>query len=139
MKTSSGKISTICTCTLTTLLLTTTLNANQTKSLVFGEENKGKVVEIPVGKTFHVKLPSNPTTGYSLYLATNGQEPWQLVSRTYRASESKGKVGVGGFETMTFRAKKRGQGQIIVIPARSFDFKESIKQSEAYILKVTVK
>lgn len=114
--------------------------SSQSAPKVFGENHDGKEITVKVGESFIVKLPTNPTTGYSLFLLSDGNEPWSLASRSYKTSPAPaGTVGVGGFETFTFKATRSGSTQLAIISARGFDLKNTLKQAKPFVLRVSVK
>ncbi len=63
-------------------------------------QNKAIMLD-PKAKEFTIKLASNPTTGYSWYLAQYDKTLFQLQSRTYIPSKQ-GQPGAGGYEVWRF-------------------------------------
>lgn len=114
--------------------------AVQHKANAFTDAHDGKEVTVKVGQPFSITLPTNPTTGYSLYLLSDGQEPWRLDSRLYKPSPSpKGTVGVGGHETFKFTATKTGTSLVAIVAARPFELKANLRASQPFTLRVNVK
>ena len=106
------------------------------KPPVLTEADKGKEIKVKLGQTFTLKLPSNPTTGYSWFLLT-GPSPWASVSRKYAQSPARpGMVGVGGTETFTFKATSVGAGYLRLFYARPFE--EKLDPESAWQVRIDV-
>ncbi len=80
-----------------------------------------KVLRIPLGQTFKITLPSNPTTGYSWQLAT---EPDSAIvtteGREYRP-ETPVRSGSGGHEVWTFKACGKGRTAVTLQYVRPWE------------------
>lgn len=75
-----------------------------------------------VGDEFVLTLESNPSTGYLWRLAEKPDENTvTLVSSEYRAVPDTKRVGAGGNEVWTFRAKGKGKAAINLIYVRPWE------------------
>jgi len=100
--------------------------------------SKGKEYSVKKGDTFSVTLPSNPSTGYQLCMISTGAEPWSVVGRSFKSDAKEPTPGAGGQETITFKASKAGEGQVIFVNIRTFDL-ETLKEANPWSVNVTVK
>lgn len=74
--------------------------------LIVTEKDDGKSVQVMVGQTLAIQLPSNPTTGYQWVLA---RDLGPLVGGRQRFTPSGANMpGAGGAETFKFLAKETG-------------------------------
>lgn len=82
--------------------------------LCLGEADSGKTVEALPGQKIVIRLPGNPTTGYSWFAGKTEGEAVKLVGEiAYRQDAApEGMVGVGGQFAATFEAAKAGQAKI---------------------------
>ena len=80
------------------------------------EYNNGDSINLKINDTVEINLESNPTTGYGWFLSDKTNESIvSLVDSEYIASEKDEKmVGVGGYETFTFKAVSKGETRIIL-------------------------
>jgi predicted secreted protein len=100
------------------------------------EKDNGKDVNLKVGDRFSITLPSNPSTGYQLFMLTTGDEPWKFESKQFK-SEGKSMPGKGGREQFFFVVTKKGVGRLSIISARVFDLKGTLKEAKPYQVFVT--
>lgn len=99
-----------------------------------------KEISTKVGKTFTVTIDENPTTGYQLAFLSTGNEPWRLVSKSFKKNPSKDEmVGVGGKATFTFKATKKGEGTLVFVNLQMFNAEESIKSGTVTTYRIKVK
>ncbi len=91
--------------------------------------NTSQIIKVKKGNSFSVVLDSNPTTGYQwMYLMDPKEEKVKLVKSSYIVNPSKPKmVGVGGKQTLIFKAVKTGETRIILEYVRSFEPKNPAK------------
>ena len=80
------------------------------------EYDNGDSINLKINDTVEINLESNPTTGYGWFLSDKTNESIvSLVDSEYIASEKDEKmVGVGGYETFTFKAVSKGETRIIL-------------------------
>jgi inhibitor of cysteine peptidase len=78
------------------------------------QADNGKTVNLAVGKSVVIRLPGNPTTGYSWRTAkVTGQSVAAVGEPKYQAdAHAPGIVGVGGTYTFTFKAAKQGKAEV---------------------------
>jgi inhibitor of cysteine peptidase len=73
------------------------------------------------GETFEVRLPANPTTGFSWELGPSLDDAVvREVSTTYRPDES-GKVGGGGTSIWKFAAVGPGRTRVVMLYRRPWE------------------
>ncbi len=110
--------------------------AHQPLTKTLGVLDKDNEVSVKLGESFTVRLPANPSTGYSWYFFS-GNDPWKLKSRKYSQTPANPRlVGVGGEETFTFETTTPGTGYLRLISAQSFDAKLSLENVWQVRLKV---
>src|SRR4030042_5821537 len=87
------------------------------------EYNNGASINLKINDTVEINLESNPTTGYGWFLSDKTNESIvSLVDSEYIASEKDEKmVGVGGYETFTFKAVSKGETRIILNHERPWE------------------
>ena len=87
------------------------------------EYNNGDSINLKINDTVEINLESNPTTGYGWFLSDKTNESIvSLVDSEYIASEKDEKmVGVGGYETFTFKAVSKGETRIILNHERPWE------------------
>ncbi|OPY26964.1 MAG: Chagasin family peptidase inhibitor I42 [Methanocella sp. PtaU1.Bin125] len=89
------------------LLLSGTAGMGLLSPATFGADDDGKNVTVRTGDTFWVKLPENPTTGYSWDLKLS--DGLTKLSDTYEPADRSGfKVGVGGTHSYEIKATQKG-------------------------------
>jgi inhibitor of cysteine peptidase len=71
------------------------------------QEDNGRVVSVKVGDTVSVRLPENPTTGYSWAIASIDAKRLEADAPTYQG----GGVGLGTGGTRTWRLVARAPGR----------------------------
>ena len=86
-------------------------------------EAKGDVLRKKTGETFVIELESNPSTGFRWALdGTEDATVVRKVSDGYAShAHAPGLVGVGGTETWTFQAAKKGQTALHFIYHRPWE------------------
>ena len=103
------------------------------------QSSNGKELKIKVGQQIVVTLPTNPTTGYQLFMLTTGDEPFSISSKNYvQDAHEPGRVGVGGKNQYVFTAWRKGMGAISLVSARVFDLEKSLKSTKPWQVSVTV-
>jgi len=93
------------------LLSTSLLTGCGSKPVVVTDEESGELVELSKGQELQVKLPSNPTTGYSWGLTENADQILSTSGKSFFTQDTsgEGQVGVGGIETWVFDAAEPGE------------------------------
>jgi inhibitor of cysteine peptidase len=88
--------------------------------LVVTEEQNGATVNVNMGALITVKLPENPTTGYSWNLTTT--PGLQIINDTYKPTYTTGKmVGSGGTHIWDISAAATGEQKIKGVYMRSWE------------------
>jgi inhibitor of cysteine peptidase len=83
----------------------------------------GQTAEAATGADFSIRLPANPTTGYSWRIQEiSGGEVVRFISSAYEGPESD-RVGAGGVEVWTFQAMRAGEARIEFLYVRPWEKK----------------
>jgi inhibitor of cysteine peptidase len=82
------------------------------QELQMGPAKPVKVLRIPLGQTFKITLPSNPTTGYSWQLATAPDAAIVAKEGHEYRSNTPVRSGSGGHEIWIFKARGKGRTAI---------------------------
>lgn len=100
------------------------------------EGDNGKTVRLTVDETLTIKLPGNPSTGYSWNGAAD-PEVVVLVREPEFKSDATDEniVGAGGTLTMTYKAVKAGEGELKLQYSRVW---ESVQPEKTFTVKVVV-
>lgn len=123
----------------TAIVVGAALAQGQAKAVNLGTKDNGKEIKVKVGQQVVVTLPTNPTTGYQLFMLSTGNEPWSLTSKKYiQDPREADEVGVGGKNVYTFTPTKKGQGAISFVSARVFDLENTLKSAKPWQVSVTV-
>lgn len=87
---------------------------------MFDQTNDGETYDIPVDAEIHLKLPENPTTGYSWQLSvTRGLV---IVNESYQPDDPTGKlIGSGGTHLWIMRAVQPGMQTISGVYSRPWE------------------
>ncbi|MEI6323385.1 MAG: protease inhibitor I42 family protein [bacterium] len=97
--------------------------ASIASELTLTEATSGKAITLYQGEVLTLKLPSNPTTGYSWSIRAL---PKGIVSqekeRGYGCGQTNGHfVGMGGMEIWKFRGEKPGVSKLVFSYVRSWE------------------
>jgi inhibitor of cysteine peptidase len=76
-----------------------------------GEESNGKEISLHVGEMFTVRLPENPTTGYTWRLDKDGSPVCSKVGDSF-SPPADSRMGSPGTHEWRFRAEKPGAATI---------------------------
>jgi len=73
-------------------------------------------VQLQVGQTLTLSLPSNPTTGYRWLVQSPAADVLHVLGpEVYSQPEAAGLVGSAGVSTWRFQAKTQGEGQLTLV------------------------
>ena len=101
-----------------TLLLITTLilSGCMFGGITLAESNNGQSLNLKVNQMVQIRLESNITTGFKWNLSNETDTNiFSLISSGYKqASTDKKLVGAGGYETFIFKAKSKGNTNIVL-------------------------
>jgi len=89
--------------------------------LQMGQAKPVQVLRIPLGQTFKITLPSNPTTGYHWQLANEPNAAILTAAGHEYQAETPARIGSGGHEIWTFRACGMGRTAFSLQYVRSWE------------------
>jgi len=114
-------------------------DSEQAEKVALTDADDGKAVELRVGQVLEITLEANPTTGFGWQvLEVEGAVVEQQGEKAYRQRETDGRrVGVGGWETFTFKATKAGAADLRLVYRRSWE--KDVEPAKTFAVKVTVK
>jgi inhibitor of cysteine peptidase len=109
------------------------------KTITITDKDKDAKVELAKGDKLLVKLPANPTTGFTWVVASGESDTLKANGKpTYeRADKDKKAVGGGGTQTFTFDAGSAGEVEIVLHYKRPFE--KDKEPAKTYKFKVVVK
>jgi len=99
------------------------------------DADNNKSVQLAVGQRIEIRLPANPTTGYS-WLLQGFPGCLELANFSY-ASERKSIPGAGGTQTVEFLAASPGEGDLKIVYRRPWE-KSDVPAAKTFSVKVTV-
>ncbi|MGJ3493942.1 putative secreted protein [Piscirickettsia salmonis] len=107
---------------------TNTNNTNTHQSFTQAFNNSKALVVSKPGQTFEIKVPANPTTGFSWFLKSYDHDLLDVINQRYDAPKTN-MIGAPGKDIWTFKAKPMffTAPQITVIElynARPFDIRK---------------
>ncbi len=105
--------------------------------MVVTEADADKPIQVSIGQTLQLRLPSNPTTGYS-WNAQQTPAELQLDQSAYAADpQGKNLAGAGGYQTIEFAAKFAGTGELKLEYRRPWE--KDVPPAKTFSVTVTVK
>ena len=99
------------------------------------DADNNKSAQLVVGQRIQIRLPANPTTGYS-WLLQSFPGCLVLVNFSY-APGGKSVPGAGGTQAVEFLATSAGEGELKIGYRRPWE-KSDIPAAKTFSLKVTV-
>lgn len=100
--------------------------------------DSGSVAELTLSQVLEVKLPSNPTTGYSWTVVSQGEPGLQIqIPSKFQQEGNFNHIGAGGTETFTFTPVTPGSGVILMIYHRPFE--PEVQPVDTFEIEVTVR
>ena len=121
-------------------LLTTTkapaAEASPIAEVIIGPEDNGKTVEVNIGDTLHVGLPSNPSTGYTWEVAEIDEKVLGQVGEVEFEPESD-LLGAPGKQILYFKAVGMGQTPLKLIYRRPWE--KGVEPAETFSIQVVVR
>ncbi len=78
------------------------------KTVTITDEQNGKDVEVPQGGTLIVRLPGNPTTGYSWAVAGDPAPLRFIKTRNLKSNASQPSLGAPGIQELRFATPATG-------------------------------
>jgi inhibitor of cysteine peptidase len=101
------------------------------------ESDSGAKLDVDRGTTLVIRLPANPTTGYSWSLVTSGNSVQSQGEPTFVQSASAGeRIGVGGTETWSFTAQESGEQELRFEYRRAWERDVPPAKSLSYSIRV---
>jgi len=106
--------------------------------VVLKDGDDGKEIELKAGQALEITLESNPTTGFGWEaLAIDPAVVEQQGEKVYKQRETDGRrVGVGGWDTFTFKAATAGTADLKLVYRRSWE--KDVAPVKTFTVKVTV-
>jgi predicted secreted protein len=77
--------------------------------LVLGQKDQNRIAEVRTGERIAVRLPENPTTGFTWAVAESDRRLLALDSTDYAPPEEAGFIGARGERTFIFTAREPGE------------------------------
>ena len=104
---------------------------------LLSEADNGKQVSLPVGGQLAVRLPGNPTTGYTWEVQALDASILQQLGEPGYQSDQPQLVGSGGTLTLAFKALKPGTTRLLLVYRRPFE--ANVAPLKTFSVMVTVK
>jgi inhibitor of cysteine peptidase len=92
----------------------------------FGEDANGKQISLHLGDTFAVRLPENPSTGYSWSLKQDGSPVCSKIGDSF-SPPADSRPGSPGAHEWRFRAEKPGTARIEMQLSRKWNGNSSTR------------
>jgi inhibitor of cysteine peptidase len=103
----------------------------------FVKTDSGTTCELEVGENFEIRLPENPTTGYTWAAVKIPEGLLRPESESFEAETADPRiVGRGGTKVMVFKALKAGSGELELRLRRPWEKDAFI---DSFVLKITIK
>jgi inhibitor of cysteine peptidase len=93
----------------------------------------GKSAKLPIGDSFEVSLPENPTTGFRWKITAGGEPASKMINEDFHPGA---RVGGQGIHTWRFRAVQQGESEIRMVLQRSWE--TPAEPAQAFTLQVIV-
>jgi len=108
------------------------------KGATYTESNNGDNLNLKINDVIKIRLESNVTTGFKWNLSEESNSGIiALVSSDYTEKENKDNlVGVGGFETFTFKAVS--SGSTIIILTYNKPWERGVQPEKIFKLNISV-
>jgi predicted secreted protein len=104
--------------------------------LVLGQKDQNRIAEVRTGERIAVRLPENPTTGFTWAVAESDRRLLALDSTDYAPPEEAGFIGARGERTFTFTAREPGEVPLALKYWRFWEGDASI--AERYTVTVRI-
>lgn len=102
-------------------------------------DDNNRQIEIKTGQTLVITLDSNPTTGFKWERVTTEDKTLQQIGEADYTQDPQGKdmVGVGGQETLRFKAEQAGQTTLELVYHQPWE--TEAKPAETFVVQVVVR
>lgn len=104
--------------------------------LVLGQKDQNRIAEVRTGERIAVRLPENPTTGFTWAVAESDRRLLALDSTDYAPPEEAGFIGTRGERTFIFTAREPGEVPLALKYWRFWEGDASI--AERYTVTVRI-
>jgi inhibitor of cysteine peptidase len=101
------------------------------------ESDSGAALDVDRGTTLIIRLPANPSTGYSWTLVTSGKSVQRQGEPAFVQSASTGeKVGAVGMESWSFVAQESGEQEVRFEYRRAWERDTPPSRTLSYSIRV---
>lgn len=108
--------------TFAVILLLFCLTFSASATAIYQKKDSGKKLNVIMGNSFKIKLPSNPTTGFDWHFEGLDAKSFMVVSSGFNPPNTK-LVGAGGVDWWEIKALKPGQHKIRLLYYRVWEGK----------------
>jgi predicted secreted protein len=98
---------------------------------------KDKKIKLPINSYFKIELKSNPTTGYS-WTINHSNDEILVLGKSYYIPDNTNLIGSGGKTIFEFRAKSKGNLDLLFTYERPFEKNKTNTKPEEKKYKITV-
>jgi inhibitor of cysteine peptidase len=105
--------------------------------ILFTEAQDGEQVQVAVGEEFSIRLPGNPSTGYSWEPQDLDASLFEQAGEPEFESSDPSLVGAGGDVTLTFRVLKAGTASLTLVYHRPWE--TDAEPADTFTLTVTAR
>ena len=107
------------------------------RNVVLTAEDNGKDIDLTIGSTLVVKLPSNPSTGYN-WTIVGEPSPLKLQKTSFRKSQTKAStVGASGTSVFQLSANSSGLATLTLVYRRSWEY--NVPPIKTFAVRVDVR
>jgi inhibitor of cysteine peptidase len=108
------------------------------KTVTVTDKDKDAKVELAKGDKLLLKLPANPSTGFSWVIASKEDDKLKSAGKPdFEADKDKKVPGAGGTQVFTFTAQAIGEVEVEMQYKRPFE--KDKEPAKTFKLKVTIK
>lgn len=118
------------------LLAVSASGCSRAADVTVTEADNGSQIEVKVGSTIDVTLPSSPTTGFNWEVQDLDANLFSQVGEGVFKPESD-LLGASGMLTLSFKALAAGEGSLKLIYHRAFE--KDIPPEKTFSIEVTIK
>lgn len=112
-------------------------SAPNTSNVVLTEQDNGSDIDLTIGATLVVKLPSNPSTGYNWTVAGE-PSPLKLQKASFHKAKTKANsVGASGTAVFQLSASASGMATLTLVYRRSWEY--NVPPIKTFTVRVDVR
>jgi len=104
--------------------------------LVLTRADNNRTAELRIGEWLEVRLPENPTTGFSWAVDENDRRLLSLESTAYAPPDEAGFIGTRGQRTFRFTARQPGDGALKLKYWRIWEGDSSVAERFVVTLRI---